>query len=863
MRPDVELIRQAARGRWPEILSQVAAIDSSLLDGNHHACPKCGGHDRFRMIDEQAGAVLCNQCFSKKNGDGFAAVQWLLGEDFLAAAKRIADYLGVEAESNGKSRKRKADPVKDLEFVEWDELRVAMWCGIHKKGIEPAALKRVGARCARYYKQHQVIAIPVWGQKLTAADPVGWVLYASGGGTLPKFSKGKPVEQVKTKLTYGSQPGIIGPVDDIAAAKVIWKVEGVTDVLAALSFDLPVGEIAITNASGCGERPAKWMLDLFAGKHSLILHDADQPGDAGAVEWSKAIATTASEARHVRLPYEISATHGKDLRDWKLDGAGGYSDLVRLRHAAEVILPQSLKEWSGAPTDEDFKKEGLVPFLANAILEFDSFAVGSDEKLYKFHDGVYQPNGIQAIRRSVKRLLNAWDLNSKWKARVSLEVIEYIATDAPTLWEEPPADILNLKNGLLRLSDRELLPHCSKHYWPVQLPVEFDPDATCPATDKFDSQVFPSDAVALSHEIAAWLICPQLKIQKALLLLGEGGNGKSRKLNQYANLIGTKNCAAISQHDLESNRFAVARLYGKLANIVPDLPSEHLCGTTKLKAITGGDRISGENKFAGGFEFQCYSRLVYSANHPPRSNDASEAFFDRWVVIPFQGRFRGTAKEIPEAELDAILTSPGELSGLLNHALARLDELRKTARFAEPDSVREAHREFYAMTDPLAVWLERFTIDDPDAQVPKSVIRSAYGAECERRGRPPLSDKAFGTAMRKHRPSLDYKQRTVNGRLQWCYIGLGMRSEDYYSQSSQGSQDTRTLCYTRGEEDTRQESIDGRDKLIVGDPVNPVNVVNSDCKHHDSTTWIHRDGKAYCPGCSKYLGRVPQHASRG
>ena len=31
------------------------------------------------MIDQESGAVLCNACFDKNNGDGLAGIQWVRG----------------------------------------------------------------------------------------------------------------------------------------------------------------------------------------------------------------------------------------------------------------------------------------------------------------------------------------------------------------------------------------------------------------------------------------------------------------------------------------------------------------------------------------------------------------------------------------------------------------------------------------------------------------------------------------------------------------------------------------------------------------------------------------------------------------
>jgi hypothetical protein len=49
----------------------------------------------------------------------------------------------------------------------------------------------------------------------------------------------------------------------------------------------------------------------------------------------------------------------------------------------------------------------------------------------------------------------------------------------------------------------------------------------------------------------------------------------------------------------------------------------------KFKALWAGDTLVAEYKFKDSFEFTPYARLVFSANHPPRSADSSHAFFRR------------------------------------------------------------------------------------------------------------------------------------------------------------------------------------------------------------------------------------------
>lgn len=423
--------------------------------------------------------------------------------------------------------------------------------------------------------------------------------------------------------------------------------------------------------------------------------------------------------------------------------------------------------------------------LATSICADDHFAQDPGGKLYHFAKGVYRPGGEQIIKARVKGLCKSNGCDDDWSSKLANETVEYIKVDSPQLWERPPSDVLNVTNGLLDVSTRKLKPHSPEWLSPVQIPVKFDPAATCPKIDKFCRETFPEDNLTLAYEFVAWLMLPDSSIQKAVLLIGEGGNGKSRYLKMVQAFLGRSNVSSQSLHRLEEDRFACGRLVGKLANICPDLPSKDLVGTSVFKAITGGDTLTGEHKFHDSFDFTPFCRLLFSANHPPRADDASEGFFDRWLVVPFDRRFRGENGEVPSEVLDAMLREPGELSGLLNRALSVLQGLRKRGRFSESESTRAAYDDFRARTDPIAVWLDSHTITNPSALTLQSTLLAAYNGHCVRAGTAPTTKQAFGQRLHKLRPDVIDRQRTVNGKPnQWCYVGIGLRNESQDAQSA-------------------------------------------------------------------------------
>ena len=111
---DVEALKGQAAGRWRELLSTLGGVSADILDGKNHPCPRCGGTDRFRMIDVAAGAFLQTNASIKANGDGIAALQWLRGGTFPETVNALAEHLGQSSQRSsppaGNSKPRISSP---------------------------------------------------------------------------------------------------------------------------------------------------------------------------------------------------------------------------------------------------------------------------------------------------------------------------------------------------------------------------------------------------------------------------------------------------------------------------------------------------------------------------------------------------------------------------------------------------------------------------------------------------------------------------------------------------------------------------------------------------------------------------------
>jgi P4 family phage/plasmid primase-like protien len=605
-----------------------------------------------------------------------------------------------------------------------------------------------------------------------------------------EYKNGKPKERCK----YVSPPGknmvyfVPGMSNDLLAAvdTQVIVTEGEFKTLALWRLAkhestvprfLPIGlggvwnwrgTVGKTNGPNGDRRNVKGVIpDLslvtWEGRQVIIAFDADSEKNE-SVEIARSLL-----ARELRMRGAEVA-----VMTWDIALGKGIDDLL-----ANVGPERVLELLESADFEREESNDDLsVQQIADAITARNRFARDAGGRLYVYRSGYYQPDGASFVAQQVKSLLVRSRLATKWTSHKSDEVVKYLSVDAPLLWERPPKDQVNVLNGLLDVRTRTLSPHSADFLSPVRLPVKFDPAARCPVWDKFVSEVFPDDSEAIAWEIPAWLMTPDTSIQKAILLMGDGANGKSTYLRAVLAFIGKHNTAAVSLHRLENDRFSVARLVGRLANICPDLPSTDLDSTSVFKAITGGDSLQAEYKFKDSFEFVPYARLVFSADHLPKSQDASPAFFRRWHVVPFERTFvDGAPDTIPSDTFDAMLSDPAELSGVLNKALEAIPGIR-TRGFRVSDSTNRATDEFRQATDPLAVWLDRKTILHPDGVTPKDQLHREYCRTCVDAGRPIVSKTAFGLAMKKLRPAVADYQRTVNGVLAWCYIGISLLPND-------------------------------------------------------------------------------------
>lgn len=276
----------------------------------------------------------------------------------------------------------------------------------------------------------------------------------------------------------------------------------------------------------------------------------------------------------------------------------------------------------------------------------------------KYVGGIfYDIDGIvseEKLKKEIVDILKPYvKTNIVKKAKQVLDAIRY-----EVLCDSMPkhTDRVHFKNGTYFI-DGGFIPE--KEFCSNRLPVNYNPNAKEPVRWlKFlDELLFPED-IATLQEFMGYIFIPTTKAQAMLLLVGSGGEGKSRVGFVCRNLLGN-NMTVCSVNTLASNRFALADQEGMLLMIDDDMKMEALSDTGIIKAVvTMEDKMNLERKGQQSYQGYLNVRIMAFGNGSLSSlYDKSDGFYRRQITLRVKEK---SENRIDDRNLSEKLTSETE-----------------------------------------------------------------------------------------------------------------------------------------------------------------------------------------------------------
>ncbi len=276
-------------------------------------------------------------------------------------------------------------------------------------------------------------------------------------------------------------------------------------------------------------------------------------------------------------------------------------------------------------------------------------------------------NGEAALEKLIYDKLSPWlqtGLSRRVEGLLNVLRAEAYQPDLPI-----QTDRIHVANGTLFLDGRFTE---EKEYCRNRLPVRYDPEAVCPPDFlRFLDQLLEPQDVCTLQEFMGYCLLPTTKAQKMLMIVGQGGEGKSR-LGVVMRAIFGKNMTNGSLAKVETNRFARADLEHVLVMVDDDMQMEGLPETNYLKLIVTAELpLDLERKGKQSYQGEVYARFLCFGNGSVKAlYDRTHGFFRRQIILSAKPR---DPSRRDDPDLAEKLTANPE--GLFLWALAGLKRL--------------------------------------------------------------------------------------------------------------------------------------------------------------------------------------------
>ena len=382
----------------------------------------------------------------------------------------------------------------------------------------------------------------------------------------------------------------------------------------------------------------------------------------------------------------------------------------------------------------------------------------------------YENHGRQELRVIIKKVLGGY-----YEEKFAKATIDDITASTTVIREkqEPPLYLLSFKNGLLNIDypEYKLTPHTPVMFFTSNLPVNYRPNIGQPTVFlKFLKEVIPDAKIRQRiQEYVGYMLYRRNFMEIAVILFGHEDSGKSTFCNVVTALLGDNNVTSISIQQLSTGNFSKAQLYHKFALIRAENPSISIRDAGILKAIITGDKLNVNFKYGKLFDLRPYAKVLIGVNTIPYSKDTTRPFIKRWDLIECPNRFQG-------ANCDRFLidklTTPDELSKILNWALEGLRRLLKTKTFTGLKSIDERKKIWLLGSSSLYKFCQDHVEEDRDQFEPKEYFDERYWSYCETNDLIPLDRNVIAKEIVKIFPKVRTFKPKIEDKQVACWKGI-------------------------------------------------------------------------------------------
>lgn len=306
-----------------------------------------------------------------------------------------------------------------------------------------------------------------------------------------------------------------------------------------------------------------------------------------------------------------------------------------------------------------------------------------------------------------------------------------------------PAGTVDLRTGLLRTSDRRD---------GITKSTSIAPDNSgCPLWQRFLEQTTGND-LELMRFLQQWCGYGLTGITREHALVfvrGPGGNGKGVFLNIVTGILQSYATTAamdtFTASHADKHPTDLAMLRGARMVTASETEEGRAWAESRIKQMTGGDRISARFMRQDFFEFVPQFKLTIIGNHKPVLKNVDDAARRRFLIVPFERK-----PAHPDRELEQKLMA--EAGGILRWMIEGCLDWQANG-LVKPASVLAATEEYFSDQDLFAHWLAEECDCEPgknDKSETSSALFKSWKDYAMMAGNTPGTQQSFKDQMTRH-----------------------------------------------------------------------------------------------------------------
>lgn len=430
-------------------------------------------------------------------------------------------------------------------------------------------------------------------------------------------------------------------------------------------------------------------------------------------------------------------TYKKHLRNYLNAKKNGDKDkaseyLEKLAEDIGITYTTKTKKIDGKDVEVPYTEFDSYTFIDFLHRAFKVISISGNISFYNYTEHHYDFVAESVYLTFFKQILDEIDIDV-WRQNREKEYakrfIRCISRHYSN-WEIPKGKIV-FNNGVLDIITDEFIPgdntdiinfHSTGYDYPEDVTMD------CPKFKEFLKSVFDEQSlIDVNQELAGATLMYGMPLEKIFVQHGLGRNGKG-VIDHTITLIHGVDCVSTASVSQLSSRFGAAMIYDKVLNISTENDMNFLVDTSLLKAVSGNDYITIDQKYEKTFQAKVSCKLIISTNEIV-FKDRSRGFEERLVAIPFEYTFVDNPKGPKERKKNPNLEDEllEEIPAIFLWAYEGYKRLKANSwQFTQCDKVDKLRDEILKDANPVAIFFEDCIQIRKGAQTKKSDVYASF-----------------------------------------------------------------------------------------------------------------------------------------